>query len=110
MSSPRWSPGGLRRRVLLRNVHSSSTRRRVVGAPWHGRCCLFLHQEVLGRQATVLDDLNHRVEQEKQAKKLKAKAPCLACQMSVGKSSGRVAECTLPNPKMRRGPKRLRVW
>jgi hypothetical protein len=30
--------------------------------------------------------------------------------MSVGKSSSRVAECTRPNPKMRRGPKRLPVW
>jgi hypothetical protein len=67
------------------------------------------HQEVLGRQATVLDDLNHRVEQENRQKP-KAKAPYLEHQMSKGKSSGRVAECTRPNPKMRRGPKRLPVW
>jgi hypothetical protein len=30
--------------------------------------------------------------------------------LSEGKSSGREAECTHPNPKMRRGPKRLPVW
>jgi hypothetical protein len=30
--------------------------------------------------------------------------------VSEGKSSGRVAECTRPNPKIRRGPKRLLVW
>jgi hypothetical protein len=30
--------------------------------------------------------------------------------LSVGKSTGRVAECTRPNSKMRRGPKRLPVW
>jgi hypothetical protein len=30
--------------------------------------------------------------------------------VSVGKSSGRVAECTRPNPKMRRGLKRLPDW
>jgi hypothetical protein len=30
--------------------------------------------------------------------------------VSEGKSSGRVVECTRPNPKMRRGPKSLRVW
>jgi hypothetical protein len=36
--------------------------------------------------------------------------PHLVRQMSVGKSSGRVAECTRPNPKMRRGPKRFPVW
>jgi hypothetical protein len=57
----------------------------------------------------VLDDLNHYVEQEKQAKNSRP-TPYLACQMSVGKSSSRVAECTRPNPKMRRGPKRLPVW
>jgi hypothetical protein len=50
-------------------VHSSSsTRRRAVRASWHGRCCPFLHQEVLGRQVAVLDDLNHRVEQENRQK------------------------------------------
>jgi hypothetical protein len=54
--------------VLLRSVHSSNTGRRVVGASWHGRCYLFHHQEVLGNQVTVLDDLNHRVEQENRRK------------------------------------------
>jgi hypothetical protein len=34
----------------------------------------------------------------------------LKSNVSVRKSSGRVAECTRPNPKMRRGPKRLPVW
>jgi hypothetical protein len=57
----------------------------------------------------VFDDLNHCVEQEK-GEKPKAKTPYLARQMSKGKSSDRVAECTRPNPKMRRGPKRLPVW
>jgi hypothetical protein len=55
-------------RVLLRSVHSSSTNRRAVGASWHGRCCLFLHQEVLWNQVVVLDDLNHHVEQENKQK------------------------------------------
>jgi hypothetical protein len=57
----------------------------------------------------VLDDLNHYVEQENR-RKTQGQTSYLACQISVGKSSGRVAECTLPNPKMRRGPKRLPVW
>jgi hypothetical protein len=96
-------------RVLLRSVHSSSTGRRAVGASWHGRCGLFLHQEVLGNQVAVLDNLNHCVEQENR-RKPKAKSPYLARQMSVGKSTGRVVERTRPNPKMRRGPKRLPVW
>jgi hypothetical protein len=30
--------------------------------------------------------------------------------LSEGKSSGRVAECSRPNPKMRRGPKWLPIW
>jgi hypothetical protein len=29
--------------VCCCSVHSSSTRRRAVGASWHGRCCPFLH-------------------------------------------------------------------
>jgi hypothetical protein len=57
----------------------------------------------------VLNNLNHHVEQENR-RKTQGQAPYLARQMSVGKSSGRVAECTCPNPKMRRGPKRLPVW
>jgi hypothetical protein len=57
----------------------------------------------------VLDDLNHYVEQENR-QKTQGQTPYLARQMSVGNSSGRVAECTRPNPKMRRGPKRLLVW
>jgi hypothetical protein len=57
----------------------------------------------------VLDDLNHHVEQEN-GRKTQGQTPYLARQMSVGKSSGRVAECTRPNLKMRRGPKRLPDW
>jgi hypothetical protein len=34
-----------------------------VRAPWYGRRNLFLHQEVLGNEVTVLDDLNHRAKQ-----------------------------------------------
>jgi hypothetical protein len=34
----------------------------------------FLHQEVLGRQVVVLDDLNHRVKQENR-RKPKARSP-----------------------------------
>jgi hypothetical protein len=64
----------MRGHVLLRSVHSSSTRRRAVRASWHRRCCPFLHQEVLGRQVAVLDDLNHRVD-KKTGKKPKAKPP-----------------------------------
>jgi hypothetical protein len=55
-------------RVLLRSVHSSSTGRRAVGASWHGRCYLFLHQEVLENQVVVLDDLDHRVKQKNRQK------------------------------------------
>jgi hypothetical protein len=54
----------------------------------------------------VLDDLNHRAEQGNREKP-KAKAPYLARQISVGKSTSRVAERTRPNPKMRKGPKRF---
>jgi hypothetical protein len=57
----------------------------------------------------VLDDLNHYVEQEN-SRKTQGQTPYLARQMSMGKSSSRVAECTRPNPKMRRGPKRSPVW
>jgi hypothetical protein len=49
-------------------VHSSSTRRRVVGGPWCGRRSLFLHQEVLGHEIMVLDDIDHGVEQENKKK------------------------------------------
>jgi hypothetical protein len=52
----------------------------------------------------VLDNLDHRVEQRNREKP-KAKAPYLARQMLERKSSGRVVECTRPNPKMRRGLK-----
>jgi hypothetical protein len=51
-------------RVLLHSMHSSSTGGRAVGASWHGGCRLFLHREVLGNEVTVLDDLDHLVEQE----------------------------------------------
>jgi hypothetical protein len=54
----------------------------------------------------VLDDLNHRAEQGNREKP-KAKSPYLARQMSESKSPGWVVECTRPNPKMRRGPKRF---
>jgi hypothetical protein len=57
----------------------------------------------------VLNDLNHHVEQENR-RKTQGQVPYMARQMSEGKSSGRVAECTRPNPKMRRGPKRFPVW
>jgi hypothetical protein len=50
--------------VLLRSMHSSSADGKAVGALWHGGCCFFLHQEVLGNEVTVLDDLNHGVKQE----------------------------------------------
>jgi hypothetical protein len=50
----------------------------------------------------VLDDLDHRVEQENRQKP-NAKVPYLARQMSERKFSGRVVECTRPNPKMRMG-------
>jgi hypothetical protein len=68
---PRRSPGCLRVRTLLCSVHSSNTVRRAVRASRHGRCYPFLHQEFLRSQIAVLDDLNHRVEQGKQAKNLK---------------------------------------
>jgi hypothetical protein len=45
------------------------------------------------------------VSNKKTGEKPKAKGPYLARQMSVGKSTGRVAEHTCPNPKMRRGLK-----
>jgi hypothetical protein len=99
-------PGCLRRRVLQRSAHSSSTRRSVVGAPWHGRRSRFLHQEILSGQAVVLDDLNHRAEQGNREKP-KAKAPTWHTKCRWEKSTARVAEHTLPNPKMRRGPKRF---
>jgi hypothetical protein len=54
----------------------------------------------------VLNDMDHRVEQENR-RKPNAKTPYLAHQMSERKSSGRVAKCTRPNPRMRRRPKRF---
>jgi hypothetical protein len=53
----------------------------------------------------VLDYLNHHVEQENRQKTSSRSPAYLACQMLVGKFTGRVAERTRPNPKMRRGPK-----
>jgi hypothetical protein len=50
----------------------------------------------------VLDDLDHGVEQENKQKP-NTKTPYLARQMSERKFSGRVAERTALNPKMRRG-------
>jgi hypothetical protein len=54
----------------------------------------------------MLDNLDHRVEQENRQKP-NAKAPYLVRQMLERKSSGRVAERTRPNLKMRRGLKRF---
>jgi hypothetical protein len=45
-----------------------STRRRAVGSPWCGRRSLFLHQEVLGHEIMVLDDVDHGVEQKNKQK------------------------------------------
>jgi hypothetical protein len=67
----------------------------VARGPWHGRHSFFLHWEVLGNEVTVLDDLDHGVEQENM-RKPNVKAPYLACQMSERKISGRVAERTRP--------------
>jgi hypothetical protein len=61
-------PGRLRRSVLPRRVHSSSTRRREVGGPRCGRGSRILHHEVLGHEIMVLDDVNHGVEQENKQK------------------------------------------
>jgi hypothetical protein len=83
-------------RVLLRSVHSSSAGGRAVGASWHGGCCLFLHWEVLGNEVTVLDDLNHGVEQEKQARNLKPSPLPGAPNVDGRNSTSRVAECTRP--------------
>jgi hypothetical protein len=40
----------------------------VVEGLWRGRRNFFLHWEILGNKVMVLDDLDHGVEQEKQAK------------------------------------------
>jgi hypothetical protein len=66
-------------------------------------------QEVLGRQVTVLDDLNHRVEREKQAKNLKPD-PLPGAPNVGGKILRPSCGMHPPNPKMKRGPKRLPVW
>jgi hypothetical protein len=90
-------------RVLLRSVHSSSTGGRAVGASWHGGCCIFPHREVLGNEVTVLDDLNHGVEQEKQARNLKPR-PLPGAPMSVGRiSPAGWWNAPALNSKMRRG-------
>jgi hypothetical protein len=84
---PRHSPrrsGCLRRSVLPRRVHNSIPRRRAVEGPWHGRHSFFLHQEVLGNEVMVLDDLDHGVEQENKQKP-NSKSPYLARQMSERK-------------------------
>jgi hypothetical protein len=92
---------------VLHSVHSSNTGGRAVGDSWHGGCCLFLHREVLGNEVTLLDDLNHGVEQEKQARNLKP-SPLPGAPYVGGKNStGRVAECTRPNPRDEEGPKRF---
>jgi hypothetical protein len=48
--------------------------------------------------------------EQKNRQKPNAKTPYLARQMSERKSSGRVAERTRPNPKMRRGLSGLPVY
>jgi hypothetical protein len=95
--------------VLLRSAHSSSTRRRAVGAPWHGRRNLFLTQEILGGQVVVLNNLNHHVEQGNREKP-KAKAPAWHAKCRWEKSTDRVVERTRPNPKMRRGLSGLPIY
>jgi hypothetical protein len=82
-------------RVLVRSVHSSSTGGRAIGASWHGGRCLFLHRKVLRNEVTVLDDLNHRVEQEDRWKP-KAKPPTWRAKCRWENSIDRVAERTRP--------------
>jgi hypothetical protein len=54
----------------------------------------------------VLDDLNHRGEQGNR-ENLKPKPPTWRAKCRWEKSNSLVVECTHPNPKMRRGPKRF---
>jgi hypothetical protein len=54
----------------------------------------------------VLDDLNHYAEQGNR-ENLKPKSPTWRAKCRWEKSTGRVAERTRPNPKMRKGPKRF---
>jgi hypothetical protein len=81
--------------VLLRSVHSSSTRHWAAGAQWHGRRSLLLHEEVFRSRVVVLDDMNHGVEQENKQKP-KAKSPLPGAPNVREEISGRVAECTRP--------------
>jgi hypothetical protein len=94
-SSPRRS-GCLRRSVLSCRAHSSSsTKCRAAGCPWHGGGSFFLHQEILGNEVVVLDDVNHSVEQENKQKP-NAKPPTWRAKCRRGNLSGRVADCTCP--------------
>ena len=81
--------------MLLRSVHSNSTRRWAVGAQWHGRRNLLLHEEVFKSHAVVLDDMNHGVEQENKQKPKKP-SPLPGAPNVREEISGRVAECTRP--------------
>jgi hypothetical protein len=56
----------------------------------------------------VLDDLDHRVEQENK-RKPNAKPPTWRAKCRR-ENSGWVAECTRPNPKMRRGLKQFTCY
>jgi hypothetical protein len=106
---PRRSPrrsGRLRRSVLPCRAHSSSTRRREVGGPRCGRRSLFLHQEVLGHEIMVLDDVDHDVEQENKQKP-NAKLPTWRAKCRRGNSPAGWWNAPALNPKMRRGPKRF---
>jgi hypothetical protein len=50
-------------------VHNSGcTRHRKVGGPRFGRGSRLFHHEVLGHEIMVLNDVNHRVEQENKQK------------------------------------------
>jgi hypothetical protein len=69
--------------------------RRAVEGPWRGRRSFFLHQEILGNEVVVLDDMDHGVEQENKQKP-NAKGPYMVRQMSERKFSGWVAERTRP--------------
>jgi hypothetical protein len=55
----------------------------------------------------VLNHSDHHAERRKADNNLYHLSPYPARQMSEGRSSDRVAECTCPNPKMRRGLKDL---
>jgi hypothetical protein len=108
MRSPRCS-GCLRGSVLPRRVHNSSTRRRAVGSPRCGRRSLLLHQEVLGHEIMVLDDVDHGVEQ-KNKQKPNVKPPTWRAKCRRGNSPAGWRNAPALNPKMRRGPKHFACY